>query len=78
MAYFEPNQRLFSIKISIPPGGPELGPFRKDTMYMISCQWDASEQQIWLDHQAGSGLNNHGSEPARTTDTNPPTLIHRH
>jgi hypothetical protein len=74
MAYFDPNRRLFSIKVRNQPGGPKLGPcaFRTDTMYMISCQWDPSEQQKWLDYQVGYGLNNLGSEPTRATDTNPP------
>jgi hypothetical protein len=73
VAYFDPNQRLVSIKVRNQPGGPKLGPcaFQKDTMYVLSCQWDPSEQQRWLGHQGESGLKNLGSEPARTTDTNP-------
>jgi hypothetical protein len=76
VAYFDPNRPLFSIKVREQPEGPKLGPRRlqKDGMYMISCQWDATQQQRWLDFQAQNGLNNpgSGSESARFATTNPP------
>lgn len=74
VAYFDPSRPLFSIRVRDQPDGPRLGPhvLEKGGMYMLSCQWDAIQQQRWLEYQAQGGLNNLGSEPARATDTNLP------
>ncbi|EMD88489.1 hypothetical protein COCC4DRAFT_35186 [Bipolaris maydis ATCC 48331] len=63
MAYFDPKGRLFNVKVRNQPGGPKLGPspLRKYACYMLSCEWDSSEQQRWLDHRAECSLSTNPS-----------------
>jgi hypothetical protein len=69
VAYFDPKQPLFCIKMRYVPTGPRLGRsvLEKGAIYMLSCTWDDTERQKWLDLKAQNGSNG-----PPTADTNPP------
>ncbi|EMD95961.1 hypothetical protein COCC4DRAFT_29447 [Bipolaris maydis ATCC 48331] len=74
MALLNHNVSLYTITVRNRPEGPKLGPhvFWKNGMYMISCYWvhteekrcywEPSEEQKWLDYQAGYHINDLESE----------------
>ncbi|KAH6644237.1 hypothetical protein C7974DRAFT_325674 [Boeremia exigua] len=67
-AFFDPNRPLYTIKLRTHPDGPKLGSYalRKDTMYVLSCEWDAAQQRRWIE------FNNRGAEAAHAAGTEPP------
>lgn len=74
LAYFDPKRPLFSIRVKNQPGGPKFGPhvLQKGILYMLSCEWESTEQQRWLDYQRQGGMNDHTSKSACSINTNPP------
>jgi hypothetical protein len=54
ITYFQPNHRLFAVKLSGPPRGPVVGPsvFSDDCHYVIHALWDKSERERWEKHKA--------------------------
>ncbi|PVH94334.1 hypothetical protein DM02DRAFT_693378 [Periconia macrospinosa] len=55
-AYFDPDLPLSCIKVRGYPVGPKLGPhtLHKGVPYLLGCHWEPTEQQKWLDFQAGN------------------------
>ncbi|EGR49887.1 uncharacterized protein TRIREDRAFT_121125 [Trichoderma reesei QM6a] len=49
VAYFSPNARLLSLRLSGPPIGPRLAPskFDPDTLYAASINWPREERARW-------------------------------
>jgi len=45
VAYFDPKQELFCVKLSGPPVGPRIGPhvWKEGVMYLISASWPETE-----------------------------------
>jgi hypothetical protein len=59
VAYFNPKQPLYCINMRHVLTGPRIGPsiLEKGAMYMLSCRWDSTEQQKWLNLKARNGSN---------------------
>jgi hypothetical protein len=59
VAYFHPRSPLYSIKLRSPLDWSRLGPhaLKKDRLYVLGCQWDASEKQKWREFQAANGMS---------------------
>ncbi|KAF2868398.1 hypothetical protein BDV95DRAFT_670466 [Massariosphaeria phaeospora] len=53
VAYFDPNHRMFNIKLSGPPVGPVTGPSTLSAggLYMINVLWADTERHRWDTHQ---------------------------
>ncbi|CAN9293372.1 unnamed protein product [Alternaria alternata] len=69
VAYFHPGSPLLAIKVRSPLDWPKLGPhaLKKDGLYVLCCQWDASEKQRWREFQAANGLSTPGQNAAPYT-----------
>ncbi|KAL7813298.1 hypothetical protein V8C26DRAFT_405474 [Trichoderma gracile] len=52
VAYFSPNARLLSLRLSGPPIGPRLAPskFDPDALYAVSINWPREERARWEAH----------------------------